>query len=319
MAIKNLKIGTRDSKLALVQTYWVQDQLINQYPDLNIEILEIKTQGDKILDTALSKIGDKGLFTKELEHELLLNNIDLAVHSMKDLPTRLPDGLEVAAVSARQDVRDVVCLSQPALARGIQSISEVQVIATSSLRRIAQLKRLYPDKTFVDIRGNLQTRFKKLDDPHNNIDALILASAGLVRLGMQERVSSYLAPSEVLPAVGQGALGIEIASGREDLKSFLRLALNSPTDEMMINAERAFLRELEGGCQVPIGAYSQLDPEDTSRMILHGVVASLDGKIECRDSITGLLVDGVKLGQELGSKLQAQGAKKILEGIRINK
>jgi hydroxymethylbilane synthase len=166
MAIKNLKIGTRDSKLALVQTYWVRDQLINHYPDLNIEILEIKTQGDIILDVALSKIGDKALFTKELENKLLDETIDLAVHSMKDLPTNLPDGLEICATSEREDVRDVVCFSNHAKASGIASLDFAKTIATSSLRRTAQLKSYFPKAKFIDIRGNLQTRFNKLNDEH---------------------------------------------------------------------------------------------------------------------------------------------------------
>jgi hydroxymethylbilane synthase len=311
-----LKIGSRDSKLALVQSFWVRDRLLAEYPDLKIEILEIKTQGDKILDTALSKIGDKGLFTKELENELLLGNIDLAVHSMKDLPTRLPEGLEIIATTARQDVRDVVCFSPAVTSRGIQSLSGVETIATSSLRRIAQLKAIYPDKNFIDIRGNLQTRFKKLDDPTNNISAIILAGAGLVRLNLLDRIGLYLNPLEVLPAVGQGALGIEIASAREDLKDFLRKPLNSYSDELAVGAERAFLRELEGGCQVPIGAYSLIEAD---QLTLHGAVISLDGQEKFYDYISGPLSEGVNLGQELGLRLKSRGACKILEQIKLSR
>lgn len=311
--IKRLIIGTRDSKLALVQSYWVRDSLLKEYPDLQIEIIEIKTQGDKILDTALSKIGDKGLFTKELENELLAGTIDLAVHSMKDLPTKLPEGLELTAISAREDVRDVVCIAKHALDRGLNDISKVKRVASSSLRRVAQLKHLYPNIEFVDMRGNLQTRFNKLDDPQNNIDALILAAAGIKRLGLEARINSYLDPDEILPAVGQGALGIEIKTDRAELKDFLRKALNSELDEKIILAERAFLRELEGGCQVPIGIYSELEDED---LILNGMVASLDGQEIVNGSIGGNINDYETLGKELAEDLISMGAKEILKGIK---
>jgi hydroxymethylbilane synthase len=339
--ISQLIIGSRDSKLALVQSYWVRDQLLAKYPELKITIKEIKTQGDKILDVALAKIGDKGLFTKELENELLAGTIDIAVHSMKDLPTTLPEGLEIAVTTEREDVRDVVCFSEHAYKRDISSLAQAKTIATSSLRRTAQLKRLYPDKTFVDMRGNLQTRFKKLDDPANKIDAMILAAAGLLRLELDTRIDQYLDPSEVLPAVGQGALAIEMVSGRHDLKDFLRAALNSYTDEMLVKAERAFLRELEGGCQVPIGVLSSLSrhceevedgrsnpangsprrlveaPRDDGKFELTGTVTSLNGQEQISDSIEGELKDAEKLGQELGRKIKAKGADKILAEIRV--
>ncbi len=311
--LKTLTIGTRDSKLALVQTHWVRDCLLAKHPDLKIEIKEIKTRGDVILDVALSKIGDKGLFTKELENELLAGTIDLAVHSMKDLPTQLPKGLEIVATSVREDVRDVLCLSEQALTKGLKNISQVKRIATSSLRRIAQLKHLYPSIEFIDIRGNLQTRFKKLDDPSNNLDGMILAAAGLHRLGLESRISEYLDPLEVLPAVGQGALGIEISSARADLKEFLRAALNSSDDELRILSERAFLRTLEGGCQVPIGAYTELG---VGTIKLTGVVVSLDGTEYVRESISGKLEQAEKLGYELGFLIRKAGAGEILAGIR---
>ena len=312
--IKQLKIGSRDSKLALIQSYWVRERLLEKYPELKIEIIEIKTQGDKILDIALSKIGDKGLFTKELETELLAGTIDLAVHSMKDLPTQLPKGLEIVATSIREDVRDVVCLSEHALARGIKSIDQAQTIATSSLRRVAQLKHKYPDKNFVDMRGNLQTRFTKLDDPINNIDAIILAAAGLHRLGLEPRISQYLDPKEILPAVGQGALGIEIASSCDDLKELLRAALNSHEDELAIKSERAFLRTLEGGCQVPIGTYTEIG---VGSIKLTALVLSLDGTQSIRESISGKLEQAEKLGYELGYRMMKAGAGEILKGIRV--
>lgn len=311
--MKKLVIGSRDSKLALIQTELVRDALLAKYPELEVEILKIKTQGDKILDVALSKIGDKGLFTKELEKELLDGNIDLAVHSMKDLPTRLPEGLEIACTSDREDVRDVACLSEHAKARGIESIADAQVIATSSLRRIAQLKALYPDKEFVDIRGNLQTRYKKLNDPDNKIDAMILAAAGILRLGEENWIDEYLDPQEVFPAVGQGALGIEIKSGNSELKEFLRAALNSERDEMIIKAERSFLRELEGGCQVPIGVYAE---EEEGNLVLQGIVCSVDGKEDVCGLVGGELEEAEQLGIDLAEMLIEEGADKILGLIR---
>lgn len=311
--MKTLKIGSRDSKLALIQSHWVRDRLLEKYPDLKVEIIEIKTQGDKILDVALSKIGDKGLFTKELETELLAGTIDLAVHSMKDLPTMLPKGLEIIATSIREDVRDVICLSQSALAKGIKSIDQAQTIATSSLRRIAQLKSKYPHMKFIDMRGNLQTRFKKLDETEG-LDAMVLAAAGLHRLGLESRIAEYLDPREILPAVGQGALGIEIASAREDLKELLRAALNSIEDEFAIKSERAFLRTLEGGCQVPIGAYSEIG---VGSIKLTGIVVSLDGDQAIKESISGKLDQAEKLGYELGYKFMKAGAGEILRGIRV--
>lgn len=312
--IKKIKIGSRDSKLAMVQTHWVAIELEQFYPDLEIEITKIKTQGDKILDVALSKIGDKGLFTKELETELLAGTIDLAVHSMKDLPTRLPDGLEIAVTSKREDIRDVVCMSEHALKRGVNDISKAKVVATSSLRRVSQLKNIYPHVEFVDMRGNLQTRFSKLDDPANNIDAIVLAAAGINRLGLESRINQYLDPEEILPAVGQGALAIEIKSGNPELREFLRKALNSNTDEKIVSAERAFLRKLEGGCQVPIGVYST---EEDGALVMRGMVASLDGIEVIWSSIVGDINTAEALGVQLAHDLIEQGADKILKQIRL--
>ena len=312
--IKKIKIGSRDSKLAMVQTHWVAIELEKFYPDLEIEITKIKTQGDKILDVALSKIGDKGLFTKELETELLAGTIDLAVHSMKDLPTRLPDGLEIAVTSKREDIRDVVCISEHALKRGIDDISKAKVVATSSLRRVSQLKNLYPHVEFVDMRGNLQTRFSKLDDAANNIDGIVLAAAGIHRLGLESRITQYLDPDEILPAVGQGALAIEIKSDNPELREFLRKALNSDIDEKIVSAERAFLRKLEGGCQVPIGIYAELEDES---LVLTGMVASLDGVEVITAFIGGDINDAESLGIELAEDLLANGAAEILKQIRV--
>ncbi len=309
---KKLIIGSRGSKLAMIQSNWVKSELEKNYPDLTVEIKEIQTQGDKILDVALSKIGDKGLFVKELETELLAETIDLAVHSMKDMQTTLPDGLEIAVTTKREDLRDVVCMSKANIAAGKKSISEINTVGTSSLRRTSQLKRRYPHINFVDLRGNLGTRFKKLNE--GQMDAMILAAAGVNRLGEAEfsaQVTECLDPNEILPAVGQGALAIEIASKRSDVKEIISV-LNSKNDELIVKGERAFLRNLEGGCQVPIGIYSELN---TDQVKYTGMVSSLDGARYLREEISGALRDAEKLGLELSKKLLNAGAKEILERI----
>ena len=303
-----LKIGSRESKLALIQTDWVKAKLQEKYPDLEIEVIKIKTQGDKILDTALSKIGDKALFTKELENKLLDETIDLAVHSMKDLPTVLPDGLEICATSEREDVRDVVCYSKYS---GVSSLDQAKTIATSSLRRTAQLKSYFPKADFVDIRGNLQTRFQKLNDEANAIDALILAAAGIKRLGDKDLIDQYLDPYEVLPAVGQGALAVEIKSNRSDLKAMIRNAVNDEITEKTIYIEREFLRTLEGGCQVPIGCYSEYSDDE---FLITGLVSNLDGSEQITRSRKSK--DHLDLGKNLAQELIEAGAKDLLNSIR---
>lgn len=297
--IDKIIIASRDSKLALIQAKWVQDKLKDFVQE--VEIRPIVTKGDRILDQALSKIGDKGLFTKELETELLAGTVDLAVHSMKDLPTQLPQGLEIIATSQREDIRDVLCFKQ-----NFQSINQVRTIGTSSLRRIAQLRYHYPHLNFVDIRGNLETRLRKLDQD-SNIDAIVLAAAGLHRLGLESRIGEYLDPQIILPAVGQGALAIEIASDRDELKDFLRSILNSTRDELLIKAERSFLRTVEGGCQLPIGVYSSFD---NSTIKLQARLLSLDAKQQISESISGQ--EAEKLGIELGNKILKLGARELL-------
>lgn len=309
--ISKLKIGSRESKLALIQSEWVKARLLEQYPNLEIEIVKIKTQGDKILDLALSKIGDKALFTKELENKLLDETIDLAVHSMKDLPTILPEGLEICATSEREDVRDVVCLSNHAKEAGISSLDTARVIATSSLRRIAQLKSYFPKAKFVDIRGNLQTRFKKLQDEENGIDALILAAAGIKRLGDESLIDQHLDPYEVLPAVGQGALAVEIKSDREELRQFIRSAVNDEATEKIIHIEREFLRTLEGGCQVPIGVYCEFQDGE---FLITGLVSNLDGTEQIVRSQKSKDHNG--LGSDLAQEMIESGANDILNAIR---
>lgn len=304
-----IRIGSRKSQLALVQTYWVQEQLQQRFVDRKFEVHTMSTQGDKILDVALAKIGDKGLFTKELEVGMLNGEIDFAVHSLKDLPTRLPEGLILGCVTEREDPADALVLHAKHQGQQIDTLPEGTVIGTSSLRRLAQLRYHFPHLMFKDVRGNLNTRLQKLDA--GEYDALILAVAGLKRLGMGDRISQVL-PAEVsLHAVGQGALGIECRATDGEILELLKALEHSPTAARCY-AERAFLRELEGGCQVPIGVNTILDGD---ALTLVGMVASVDGQNMIKDSITGSVSDAEQLGIQLAQQLREQGASEILAEI----
>lgn len=306
---RTIRIGSRKSKLALVQTYWVQQQLQKRFPDISFAVKTISTQGDKILDVALAKIGDKGLFTKELELEMLNREIDFAVHSLKDLPTHLPEGLALAAVTERENPADALVVHEKHKDKQIHTLPEGAVIGTSSLRRLAQLRYHFPHFTFKDVRGNLNTRLTKLDA--GEYDALILAVAGLQRLGMGDRIRQVL-PTEISRyAVGQGALGIECRADDLEVLSLLKAIEHVPTRNRVL-AERAFLRELEGGCQVPIGVDTQME-ENT--LTLMGLVASVDGKRLIEDSVTGPANEAEHLGIRLAQNLRQQGAQKILDEI----
>jgi len=306
---KIVRIGTRKSNLAMVQTHWVRDELQKHFPDYQFEIEAMSTQGDKILDVALSKIGDKGLFTKELELGLLNQEVDLAVHSLKDLPTQLPEGLMLGCVSTRENPADALVLNEKYQGYTIQTLPEGAVVGTSSLRRLAQLRYHYPYLEFKDVRGNLNTRLKKLDA--GDYDALILAVAGLQRLGMGDRVSQAI-PSEVsLHAVGQGALGIECREGDTRILDLLK-AIEDPDTRDRTLAERSFLRELEGGCQVPIGVNSDIEG---NQLTLTGMVASLDGKQLLKDTISSDRAEYDKIGYDLAQMLREKGAQAILDEI----
>jgi hydroxymethylbilane synthase len=307
--VRTIRIGSRKSQLALIQTYWVQEKLQKLFPDRQFEVETMSTQGDKILDVALSKIGDKGLFTKELELGMLNNDIDLAVHSLKDLPTRLPEGLVLGAVTEREDPADGLVVHEKHKDKQIHTLPEGAVIGTSSLRRLAQLRHHFPHLTFKDIRGNLNTRLAKLDA--GEYDALILAVAGLKRLGMGDRVHQILPPEISLHAVGQGALGIECRADDSEILELLKALEHTPTAQRCY-AERAFLRYLEGGCQVPIGVNTTLDGDT---LTLTGIVASVDGKKLAKDTIVGDASEAEKLGIELGERLRQQGAQEILAEI----
>ncbi|MGF2035573.1 MAG: hydroxymethylbilane synthase [Nostoc sp. CmiVER01] len=306
---RTIRIGSRKSQLALIQTYWVQEQLQKRFPNISFEVQTMSTQGDKILDVALAKIGDKGLFTKELELAMLNEEIDFAVHSLKDLPTRLPEGLVLAAVTERENSADALVVHEKYKDKQIDTLPEGTVIGTSSLRRLAQLRHQFPHFTFKDVRGNLNTRMAKLDD--GEYDALILAVAGLQRLGMSNRIHQVLPTDVSLYAVGQGALGIECRSDDLEVLSLLKAIEHIPTRDRVL-AERAFLRELEGGCQVPIGVDTQLQADT---LTLTGLVASVDGKQVVKDSVTGFVNEAEQLGIQLAQSLRQQGAQDILEEI----
>jgi hydroxymethylbilane synthase len=250
-----VRIGSRKSQLALVQTHWVQAELQKHFPDYTFEVHTMSTQGDIILDVALAKIGDKGLFTKELEVGMLNNETDFAVHSLKDLPTNLPEGLMLGCVSERENPADALVVHEKHKDKQLETLPTGAVVGTSSLRRLAQLRHHYPHLQFKDIRGNLNTRLQKLDE--GGYDAIILAVAGLYRLEMRDRVHQII-PSEIsLHAVGQGALGIECREGDTEILKIIKVLEHTPTAQRC-HAERAFLRELEGGCQVPIGVNTKI-------------------------------------------------------------
>ncbi len=306
---RTIRIASRKSQLALVQTYWVQKQLQKHFPDRTFEVHTMSTQGDKILDVALAKIGDKGLFTKELEVGMLNNETDFAVHSLKDLPTKLPEGLVLGCVSERENPADALVVHEKYKDKQIDTLPEGAVVGTSSLRRLAQLRYHFPHLAFKDIRGNVNTRLAKLDA--GEFDAIILAVAGLQRLGMADRIHQIIPPEISLHAVGQGALGIECRSDDTEVLSLIKVLEHTPTAQRCY-AERAFLRELEGGCQVPIGINTQIEGDT---LTLTGMVASVDGKQLIKDIISGTVSEAEKLGIELAQRLRQQGAQEILDRI----
>lgn len=313
MTASLLRIASRRSQLAMVQTKWVRDELRRAHPQLEISIEAMAIQGDKILDVALAKIGDKGLFTKELEAQMLLDRADIAVHSLKDLPTNLPEGLMLGCVTEREDPADALVVHAKHQDKNLATLPEGSVVGTSSLRRLAQLRHHYPQLVFKDVRGNVITRLEKLDA--GEYDCLILAAAGLGRLGLGNRIHELIDPSISLHAVGQGALGIECRLGDQGVLEQIKVLEHLPTARRCL-AERAFLRQLEGGCQVPIGVNSSFEgPESDQQLLLTGMVAALDGKRLIRDTVRGPATNPEALGIELALLLRSQGAGEILEQI----
>jgi len=305
---QTIVIGSRGSKLALWQSEWVRARLGEMRPDADVRIEIFKTSGDVMLDVPLAVIGGKGVFTKELEEALLDGRIDLAVHSLKDLPTILPEGLHVAAVTEREDPRDALVLRADADEKfgTLRDLPEGATVGTSSLRRTAQLKHLRPDVQVRDLRGNVDTRLRKLDS--GDYDAVILAAAGLRRLGFAGRISAAVAVGEMLPAVGQGALGLETRAGDEETNEVVRLLEHEPT-RAACTAERALLRALGGGCQVPIAAHAT---HADGRLRLEALVASVGGERVIRDTLDGRPDEAERVGGKLAAILLERGADALL-------
>lgn len=301
-----LKIGTRGSRLAIAQSEWVKGKIEERYPDAHVELIRIKTKGDKILDSPLSRIGGKGLFVKEIEDALLRREVDLAVHSMKDVPAELPEQLQIMVFPRREDPRDALVSLRY---KKIEELPQGSSIGTGSLRRSSQLLFMRPDLNMVSIRGNVDTRLKKIES--GELEAIILAKAGLNRLGFRDHIVSTLSPDKILPAIGQGALGLEIR--RDDREtSDLLCFLNHQTTELTVRAERSFLKRLEGGCQVPIAGYGRLEGD---RIILKGMVAELDGREIIKDEVSGPKGQPEDIGITLAEELLNSGADKILSRI----
>jgi len=306
---RTVRIGTRGSQLALWQSEWVKAAIAARHPSLAVELTVMKTRGDKILDVPLADLGGKGLFVKEIEEALLDGRVDLAVHSMKDMPSDLPVGLRIGPVPERENPADVLISRNDMAFNALPSGARV---GTGSLRRTAQLHHARPDLTVVPLRGNLDTRLKKLAAGVDNLDAVVLAAAGVHRLGLQDRITERLDPSVMLPAVGQGALCIEIRDQDTEIGELLHALDHTPTRQAVLG-ERALLHRLEGSCQVPIAGFGQVDGD---RMILEGLVADLTGRQVVRGSRSGPPDSCEQMGVELAEDLLSRGADKILQELQ---
>ncbi len=305
-----IRIGTRKSKLALWQSEWVKAQIEKKFPEVEVELVKITTKGDKILDVPLAKIGDKGLFTKEIEEAMLRGEVDIAVHSLKDVPTKLPEGLKLIAYSDREDPRDAF------LSNGkytLETLPEGAVVGTSSLRRKAQLRILRPDLETRDLRGNVDTRIRKLKE--GQYDAIILAAAGVKRLGWEDEIDEILSPDRMIPSVSQGILGIEGREDDKEIERIVREAINSYESEVAATVERAFLRTVEGGCQVPLGCYAVVNED---RVHVRAFISDLDGKFFHREEGVfrfSSLEDADRIGVSVAERLLSAGGREILEEL----
>ena len=300
----HIKIGTRGSKLALTQANLVADSLKKTDPGITAEICVIKTSGDIMQDVSLLKIGGKGVFVKEIEDALLAGTVDLAVHNMKDVPTESPAGLTFAAIMRREDARDILVSKNN---RKMEFMPRGARIGTGSMRRSAQLLAVLPDLVIVPLRGNLETRLKKIET--ENLQGIILAAAGMKRLGLTEKISQYLPIETMLPAIGQGALGLEIRADDNELGKIL-VKLNHAPTAAEITAERSFLRHLGGGCLLPIAAFGKLEGDKLS---LEGLVAAPNGASVVRDKVRGTIAEADELGKRLAEMILEKGGKKLLE------
>ncbi len=305
-----IRIGTRKSKLALWQSEWVKAQIEKKFPEVEVELVKITTKGDKILDVPLAKIGDKGLFTKEIEEAMLRGEVDIAVHSLKDVPSKLPEGLKLIAYSDREDPRDAF------LSNGkytLETLPEGAVVGTSSLRRKAQLRILRPDLETRDLRGNVDTRIRKLKE--GQYDAIILAAAGVKRLGWEDEIDEILSPDRMIPSVSQGILGIEGREDDKEIERIVREAINSYESEVAATVERAFLRTVEGGCQVPLGCYAVVNED---RVHVRAFISDLDGKFFHREEGVfrfSSLEDADRIGVSVAERLLSAGGREILEEL----
>jgi len=306
MLEKTLKIATRQSPLALWQANYVKDRLQQLYPDLTIELVPMVTKGDVILDSPLAKIGGKGLFVKELENALLNKKADIAVHSMKDVPMQFPKGLGLSVICQREDPRDAFVSHSY---RTFAELPQGAVVGTSSLRRQCQLKALHPDLDIRSLRGNVGTRLSKLDN--GDYDAIILASAGLIRLGLADRIASFIDVEQSLPAAGQGAVGIECRTDDMQVQALLAPLADAETT-YCVRAERAMNNHLQGGCQVPIGGYAVLQQ---GQLYLRALVGDIDGSRIIRAEGKSAVENAEVLGVQIAEQLLAQGADKILQAI----
>jgi hydroxymethylbilane synthase len=303
---ERLVIGTRGSKLALWQSEFVRG-LVEEATGLPVEIKIIKTTGDKILDVPLAKVGGKGLFTKEIEVELEAGTVDLAVHSMKDVPTDLPPGLAICATPARVDPRDVIVSGA---GYDLETLPIGARLGTSSLRRRSQVAAIRPDLEIVDVRGNLDTRMRKAEN--GEVDAVILAAAGITRLGWEDRITHYIAPEQMVSAVGQGAIGIEIRDSDEFMRSVCE-EITDPETLTCVTAERVVMNKLEGGCQVPIGAYARVEGDE---LVMDAFVGSVDGTTILRHQLSGSPDEPEKLGEAMVARMLDMGADAILAAVR---
>lgn len=301
-----IRLGTRGSPLAWQQAQWVKDRLEQAHPELKVELVTIKTKGDKILDVPLAQVGGKGLFVKEIEEALLSNRVDLAVHSMKDMPGDLPEGLRIGAVPLREDPRDVF-LSPQNIA--LDQVPVAAKIGTGSLRRKAQLLGYRPDLEIIPLRGNLDTRIRKMET--QGLAGIVLAAAGLHRLGWHHLISHYLEPEVCLPAVGQGALAIEVRTDDSRLQKWIAF-LHHEESALCTRAERAFLQRLEGGCQVPLAGHARARGE---RLLMAGLIADLDGKSIFKDQQEGPIQDPEGLGTALADHLLGMGGRAVLDQV----
>lgn len=302
-----IKIGTRGSKLALWQANWVKSALGKHYPEISVEIQTIKTTGDKILDVPLAKVGGKGLFVKEIEEALLDGRVDVAVHSMKDMPADLPDGLCIGAVPEREIPNDVLISNN---GKALCDLPKGARVGTSSLRRAAQLLAIRPDLAILPLRGNLDTRIKKLES--NQLDAIVLAAAGVKRLNLADKITQHLNVDLLIPAVGQGALCIEIRENDPEVSSIVSVLDHFETNRV-VAGERAFLARLEGGCQVPMAAHGEIKE---SALTISGMVAAIDGSGVFKQTVSGPVSSAEQIGVELAERLIDMGAGEILEKLK---